>query len=140
MKKIDNYIDGKIVKGNSSNYLPVEDPSTGEIISEVILSDNKDFNLAVESSSNAFKEWSQITPLKRSRVLSKYKELIEKDINNLAELVSTEHGKTLDDAKGSVTKGWRLLNLHVAFHLLKGEYSQNVGSEIDSWSIRQPWV
>ncbi len=139
MKKIENYIDGNIVKGNSSNYIPVNNPSTGEIISEVILSDSKDFENTVNSSLRAFEIWSQVTPLKRSRIISKYKELIEKDLENLAKLVSLEHGKTLDDAKGSVTRGLEVVEFACGIpHLLKGEFSQNVGTEIDSWSIRQP--
>ena len=76
---------------------------------------------------------------KRSRVLSKYKELIEKDINSLAKLVSEEHGKTLDDAKGSVIRGLEVVEFACGIpHLLKGEFSHNVGNNIDSWSIRQP--
>ncbi len=139
MKKIENYIDGNIVEGNSSNYLPVDNPSTGEIISEVILSDFKDFDNIVNSSLRGFEIWSQVTPLKRSRIISKYKELIEKDLENLAKLVSLEHGKTLDDAKGSVTRGLEVVEFACGIpHLLKGEFSQNVGSDIDSWSIRQP--
>ena len=139
MKKIENYIGGKIVVGNSGKYLPVDDPSTGEIISEVILSDKKDFDNILDSSTKAFEEWSQVTPLKRSRVMSKYKELIEKDLENIAKLVSLEHGKTLDDAKGSVTRGLEVVEFACGIpHLLKGEYSQNVGTSIDSWSIRQP--
>ena len=139
MKKIENYIDGNIVKRNSSNYIPVNNPSTGEIISEVILSDSKDFENIINSSLRAFETWSQVTPLKRSRIISKYKELIEKDLENLAKLVSLEHGKTLDDAKGSVTRGLEVVEFACGIpHLLKGEFSQNVGTEIDSWSIRQP--
>ena len=139
MKKIENYIDGNIVKGNSSNYIPVDNPSTGEIISEVILSDSKDFDNAVNSSLRAFENWSQVTPLKRSRIISKYKEYIEKDLENLAKLVSLEHGKTFDDAKGSVTRGLEVVEFACGIpHLLKGEFSQNVGTDIDSWSIRQP--
>ena len=139
MKKIENYIDGNIVKGNSPNYIPVDNPSTGEIISEVILSDSKDFDNAVNSSLRAFENWSQVTPLKRSRIISKYKEYIEKDLENLAKLVSLEHGKTFDDAKGSVTRGLEVVEFACGIpHLLKGEFSQNVGTDIDSWSIRQP--
>jgi len=139
MKKIDNFIHGKIVTAKSEKYLPVEDPSTGEIISEVTLSNQEDFNDTVISSLKAFEEWSQVTPLKRSRIISKYKELIEKDLENIAKLVSMEHGKTLEDAKGSVTRGLEVVEFACGIpHLLKGEYSQNVGSEIDSWSIRQP--
>ncbi len=139
MKKIENFVDGKKIKGNSNKYLPIDDPSTGEIISEVILSNKKDFDNVLESSSKAYENWSQVTPLKRSRILSKYKELIEKNLENIAKLVSIEHGKTLDDAKGSVTRGLEVVEFASGIpHLLKGEFSQNVGTEIDSWSIRQP--
>ncbi len=139
MKKIENYIDGNKNKGDSSQYLSVDDPSTGETISEVILSNIKDFEKTVTSSLKAYEEWSNVTPLKRSRIISKYKELIEKDIENLAKIISQEHGKTLDDAKGSVTRGLEVVEFACGIpHLLKGEFSQNVGTEIDSWSIRQP--
>ena len=139
MKKIDNFINGNIVKGSSSNYIPVDNPATGEVIAEVIQSEAKDFENVVSSSVKAFEIWSQVTPLKRSRIISKYKELIEKDIENLAKLVSLEHGKTLDDAKGSVTRGLEVVEFSCGIpHLLKGEFSQNVGTDIDSWSIRQP--
>ena len=139
MKKIENYIDGKITTGNSKKYLHIDDPSTGEVISEVILSDDTDFEKTVQSSVKAFSEWSIVTPLKRSRIISKYKELIEKDLENLAKLISIEHGKTLDDAKGSVTRGLEVVEFACGIpHLLKGEFSQNVGTEIDSWSLRQP--
>ena len=138
MKKIENYINGN-KESNSNIFLPVIDPSTGEQISEVLLSNKDDFNSAIKSSQNAFDSWSKITPLKRSRIISKYKEFIEKDIENLAKLVSAEHGKTLDDAKGSVIRGLEVVEFACGIpHLLKGEFSQNVGSDIDSWSIRQP--
>ena len=79
MKKVQNYINGNITS-NSSRFLDVEDPSTGEIISKVVLSDQDDFDKTIISSNNAFEKWSEITPLKRSRIISKYKENIEKDI------------------------------------------------------------
>ena len=139
MKKVDNFTNGNIVKGSSLNYIPVENPATGEVIAEVIQSEAKDFENVVSSSVKAFEIWSKVTPLKRSRIISKYKELIEKDIESLAKLVSLEHGKTLDDAKGSVTRGLEVVEFSCGIpHLLKGEFSQNVGTDIDSWSIRQP--
>ena len=138
MKKIKNYINGNLI-GFSEKYLPVIDPSKGEEVSEVILSDSKDMEKVIESSRESFSEWSNTTPLKRSRIISKYKELIEKNIEHLAKLVSVEHGKTLDDAKGSVIRGLEVVEFACGIpHLLKGEYSQNVGTNIDSWSIRQP--
>lgn len=138
MKKIENYIDGKITS-KSKKYLLVSDPSTGEKIAEVVLSDSQDFTETIESSEKAFEEWSLITPINRSRIISKYKENIEKNIEYLAKIISQEHGKTLEDAKGSVLRGIEVVEFACGIpHLLKGEFSQNVGSNIDSWSIRQP--
>ena len=134
MKKIENYIDGKVTLGVSNKYLSVDNPSTGEIIAEVINSNKEDFNNLVNNSHKAYEEWSLVTPLKRSRIISKYKELIEKDLVNIAKIISEEHGKTLDDAKGSVTRGLEVVEFACGIpHLLKGEFSQNVGNEIDSW-------
>jgi NAD-dependent aldehyde dehydrogenases len=119
--------------------MPVFDPSTGEEISKVVLSNEEDFDIAIKNSKESQKEWADFTPLKRSRILSNYKSLIEKNLQEIAELVSKEHGKTLDDAKGSVTRGLEVVEFACGIpHLLKGEFSQNVGSNIDSWSIRQP--
>ncbi len=138
MKQINNFINGELVS-YSNNYLPVEDPSKGEVISEVVLSSKKDFDKTIESSKNAFHKWSNVTPLKRSRILSKYKEIIEKNIENLAQIVCEEHGKTFEDAKGSVIRGLEVVEFACGIpHLLKGEFSQNVGTNIDSWSMRQP--
>ena len=139
MKKIGNFINGKLIKGSSDNTIPVYNPTTGEIQSEVILSNNNDFDSAVESAKNAFVPWSNVTPLNRSRILSKYKNLLENNKEELAKLVCQEHGKTLDDAKGSVTRGIEVVEFACGIpQLLKGEFSQNVGANIDSWSIRQP--
>ncbi len=138
MKKINNYIHGN-KESFSKKDLSVFDPSTGEEISKVVLSDTQDFNKVIKSSNKAKFEWANITPLRRSRILSNYKNIIEKNLEDIAKLVSIEHGKTLDDAKGSVTRGLEVVEFACGIpHLLKGEFSHNVGSNIDSWSIRQP--
>ena len=138
MKIIKNYINGSEIS-ISKETIPVEDPSKGEKIADVVLSSEDDFNLAIKSAKNIQEEWSNTTPLKRSRILSNYKTLIEKNLNELAELISIEHGKTLSDAKGSVTRGLEVVEFACGIpHLLKGEFSQNVGTNIDSWSVRQP--
>ena len=138
MKKIGNYIDGKI-SFKSKDFTSVFDPSTGEELSKVVLSDLDDFNDVVNSSKKSQIQWAATTPLKRSRVISKYKTLIEDNLSELAELISKEHGKTLDDAKGSVIRGLEVVEFACGIpHLLKGEFSQNVGTGIDSWSVRQP--
>ena len=138
MKKIYNFIDGEKI-GYSNETLDVFDPSKGEKIAEVICSNEEDFKKTIESSKKSLIEWSATTPLKRSRILFKFKDLIEKNIDNLAEIISEEHGKTLEDAKGSITRGLEVVEFACGIpQLLKGQYSQNVGTNIDSWSIRQP--
>ncbi len=138
MKKIENYIHGKIIS-NSTKEQSVYDPSTGEEVSRVVLSNLEDFNKVIESSKKAQIQWAEFTPLKRSRIISKFKNLIEKNIRELAEAISKEHGKTLDDAIGSVTRGLEVVEFACGIpQLLKGEFSQNVGTNIDSWSVRQP--
>ena len=139
MKKIHNFINGKISEPESNTYSKVYDPSTGEEIAECLLSDHNDLNLALNSSKKAFLPWSNTTPLRRSRIISNFKNIIEHNIEDLAKTVSLEHGKTIDDAKGSITRGLEVVEFACGIpHLLKGEFSQNVGTGIDSWSIRQP--
>ena len=138
MKIIENYIHGKNIS-ESSKYLNVNDPATGEVISKVVMSDINDFNNVILSAKKAQIAWANITPLKRSRIISKYKNLIEENLEEIAKLISQEHGKTLEDAKGSVTRGLEVVEFACGIpHLLKGEFSQNVGTNIDSWSVRQP--
>ncbi len=138
MKVIHNYVNGKC-SSISTNFLPVDDPSTGEQIAKVVLSTKDDFKKIINSSKKAQLKWSETTPLKRSRILSNYKTLIEKNLDELASIISKEHGKTFLDAKGSVTRGLEVVEFASGIpHLLKGEFSQNVGTNIDSWSVRQP--
>ena len=138
MNKILNYINGK-KDAVSSNFQDIINPATGEKISEVVLSNEKDFEKSLNSSINSQIIWSDYTPLRRSRIISKFKELIEKNMDELAKLICEEHGKTFEDAKGSLTRGLEVVEFACGIpHLLKGEFSQNVGTNIDSWSIRQP--
>ncbi len=139
MYTVDNFIDGNKTSSRSDSFLPIFNPSTGEQQGKVINSNDEDIKNLINSSLLGFKEWSKFTPLKRSRILSKYKNLIEKNISDLAKTVSIEHGKTYEDAVGSVTRGLEVVEFACGIpHLLKGEFSQNVGTNIDSWSIRQP--
>ena len=138
MITVSNFINGKKIN-YSQEFQNFNDPSTGEIIGKVVLSNNKDLEAAVISAEKAQLEWSQITPLKRSRIMSDYKNIIEKNIEVLAEIICKEHGKTFEDAKGSVMRGLEVVEFACGIpHLLKGEFSQNVGTNIDSWSVRQP--
>ena len=138
MKEVSNYIHGKLTC-NSNKFQNIIDPSKGEEIGKVVLSNEKDFLLALESSKKSQVEWSNTTPLKRSRILAKYKNLIEDNMETLASIICKEHGKTFQDAMGSITRGLEVVEFAIGIpHLLKGEFSQNVGTNIDSWSVRQP--
>ena len=138
MRTVKNYINGSS-KAISTQTIDINDPSTGEKIAEVIMSSKEDFENAIQNLKKAQIAWSQTTPLKRSRILSRFKNLIEDNIDELASIVSKEHGKTFADATGSVTRGLEVVEFACGIpHLLKGEFSQNVGTNIDSWSVRQP--
>ena len=139
MKNIGSYVDGKIIEPTSTSLEKVFDSSTGEQIGNVLVPDKNFISKVVDSSKKAFDRWSKITPLKRSRVLFNYKKLLEENIDKMARVISIEHGKTFDDAQGSITRGIEVVEFATGIpHLLKGEFSQNVGSEIDSWSQRYP--
>ena len=139
MYQIQNYINGKYSDFNNKDNIDIYNPSTGEIIGSVVNSDSTELEKTIEVSKKAQLNWANFTPLKRSRIISKYKDLIEKNINNLAKIVSTEHGKTIDDAIGSITRGLEVVEFACGIpQMLKGEFTENVGSNVDSWSIRQP--
>ena len=140
MEIVENFIDGKVLSF-SKDLLPVINPATGDQIKSVINSGQKDFEEAVTSAIDSQKKWSKTTPLKRSRVLSSYKNILENNLDNLAEVISKEHGKTIEDAKGSLIRCIEVVEFASGIpHLLKGEFSQNVGTDIDSWSMRQPYI
>ncbi len=137
-KLINNYINGNEIS-KSNKFIDIFNPSTGEKIAKVVNSEKEDLEYCIQTSIIAQKKWMEVTPLKRSRIISKYISLIEKNIDELATIVSEEHGKTIDDAVGSITRGKEVLEFATGIpHLLKGQYSENVGSGIDSYSVRQP--
>ena len=139
MNLIQHYINGKVYKGSSSKKGKVYNPATGAQESEVILGTKSDLDHAVENAKLAFEKWSQVTPLQRARVIFKYKELIEKNYDELTKLIVSEHGKVYDDAKGSLTRGLEIVEFACGIpQMLKGEFTENVGTNIDSWSMRQP--
>ena len=139
MNLIQHYINGKIYKGSSSKKGKVYNPATGTQESEVILGIKSDLDFAVENAKLAFEKWSQVTPLQRARVIFKYKELIEKNYDELTKLIVSEHGKVYEDAKGSLTRGLEIVEFACGIpQMLKGEFTENVGTNIDSWSMRQP--
>lgn len=139
MNNIENYINGKLSPSNSGRTGPVFNPATGEQILSVGLSSTEETLAAIQTAQQAFETWKKITPLNRSRVLFKFKELIEKHSDELATLISQEHGKVFSDAKGEVTRGLEVVEFACGIpHLQKGEHSLNVGRGVDSFSLMQP--
>ena len=139
MSLIQHFVNGKSYKGNSNRKGKVFNPATGEQESEVILGSKEDLNNTVNIARKAFESWSLKPPLQRARVMFKFKELIERNSEEIAKLIVSEHGKVYEDAKGSLTRGLEVVEFACGIpQMLKGEFTENVGSEVDSWSIRQP--
>ena len=139
MNSIEHFINGKITKGSSKKTSKVFNPATGEQTAEVNLASQNDVNLAVEKAKQAFTDWSRKPPAQRARVIFKFKELIEKNSDEIIKLIVSEHGKVYEDAKGSLARGLEVVEFACGIpHLLKGEFTENVGTDVDSWSIRQP--
>lgn len=135
---VSHYINGQTVPDQTRSQV-LTNPSTGERIGHVSLGNAAIVERAVAAAKAAFLEWSAVTPLKRARILSQYKVLLEKNIDSLAKLVSTEHGKTLTDARGSVQRGIEVVEFVCGIpHLLTGSYTAEVATGVDSYSLKQP--
>ena len=139
MNLIQHFVGGELFSGSSDKKGKVFNPATGEQKSEVILANKSDLNKAVSIAKEAFESWSVKPALQRARVMFKFKELIEKNSEELTELIVSEHGKVYEDAKGSLTRGLEVVEFACGIpQVLKGEFSENVGTNVDSWSMRQP--
>jgi malonate-semialdehyde dehydrogenase (acetylating)/methylmalonate-semialdehyde dehydrogenase len=139
MKNLTHFVAGEPFAGSSERFGDVYNPATGEVTARVPFASPGDVNAAVAAAKAAFPAWSATSPLKRARILFKFKELCDKHADELAALVTAEHGKVLSDARGSVTRGIEVVEFACGIpHLLKGEFSENIGAGIDSFSLRQP--
>ena len=139
MRLIEHFIQGKKYSGDSKRVGKVFNPATGEQSAEVKLASLNDVDKAISSAKDAFNEWSKKPPLQRARVMFKFKELIEKNADELTKIIVSEHGKVYEDAKGSLTRGLEVVEYACGIpQMLKGEFTENVGTDVDSWSIRQP--
>jgi malonate-semialdehyde dehydrogenase (acetylating)/methylmalonate-semialdehyde dehydrogenase len=138
MKIIEHFIGGKKYSGTSKRFSSVYNPATGEQTAKVKLAHSDDLNKTVEIAKKAFLGWSNTPPLQRARVLFKFKELIEKNDDELIKIIVSEHGKVYEDAKGSLTRGLEVVEYACGIpQMLKGEFTENVGKNVDSWSLRQ---
>jgi len=139
MNIIEHFVNGKKFLGNSKRTSKVFDPATGEQSAEVKLASTQDVDTTVEAAKIAFASWSKKPPLQRARVMFKFKEIIEKNFEELTKIIVSEHGKVFDDAKGEITRGLEVVEFACGIpQLLKGEFTENVGTDVDSWSLRQP--
>ena len=139
MQEIMNYVDGQMVPGTSGRFTENSNPATGEPASRVPLASKEEMDAIIEKAAAAQVKWAATNPQRRARVMMKFGDLINQHMDELAELVSREHGKTLPDARGDVQRGLEVVEVCMgAPHMLKGEYMNDGGPGIDLYSMRQP--
>src|SRR5882757_8967616 len=139
MSDIHHYIEGKRAEGTSGRWGDVYNPATGEKSRRVAFAGAADVDKAVRAAAAAFPGWAATPALTRARILFKFRELLDREAGALARLITDEHGKVLSDAAGEVTRGTEVVEFACGIpHLLKGEFTEQVGRGIDSWSLRQP--
>src|SRR3954452_19157543 len=132
------WINGKPVS-SAGRHGEVFNPATGQVTRQVAFADAAVIDSAVKAATAALPEWRDTPPLRRSRVMQKFLQLLQRDQKALAKIVSEEHGKTLPDAMGSVQRGLEVVEFACGIpHLLKGEYAENAGTQVDTHTLRQP--
>jgi malonate-semialdehyde dehydrogenase (acetylating)/methylmalonate-semialdehyde dehydrogenase len=139
VRELTHFVGGKAVTGTSGRFSDVYNPSTGEIQARVPLANAEEVEAVITNAEEAQILWSSWNPQRRARVLAKFLTLVERDLDKLARLLSSEHGKTVADAKGDIQRGVEVIEFAVGGpHLLKGEYTTGAGTGIDVYSMRQP--
>ena len=137
--EVPHYIGGKTLNKKSAEIRAITNPAFGEVIGSVSLADLALCDMAITEAKAAFPAWAATTPLKRARILFKFRELMEKYHTDLARIITREHGKTLDDAKGSVARAIEVVEFHCGLVTqLQGTLSVDVSSDMDCYTIRQP--
>jgi malonate-semialdehyde dehydrogenase (acetylating) / methylmalonate-semialdehyde dehydrogenase len=127
------------INNSAAEHAPVFEPSTGRVQAEVTLGDAETVNIAVKAAQKAQKDWAAMNPQRRARVLFNFKALVEKEMETLAALLSSEHGKVIADSKGDIQRGLEVIEFSCGIpHLLKGDYTQGAGPGIDVFSARVP--
>jgi malonate-semialdehyde dehydrogenase (acetylating)/methylmalonate-semialdehyde dehydrogenase len=139
MRTIGHRIGAGETSGSSTQTAPVFNPATGEQQAEVVLADAQDVDRAVQAARAAFETWGDVSVTRRARVMFNFRDLIAKHTTDIARVISSEHGKVLDDAKGEVIRGMEIVEYACGIpQLLKGEYSDQVSTDIDAFSFREP--
>src|SRR2546429_8536979 len=139
MREIGHFIGGKPVKGASGRYGDVFNPNTGEVQAKLAFAKRAEVEHAIAVAQAAFPAWSATNPQRRARVLMKFIDLVQKEFEDLAKLLSSEHGKTVADSKGDLQRGLEVIEFACGIpHLIKGEFTEGGGPGIDLFSLRQP--
>lgn len=139
MRRIEGFIGGKLVKATSGREGDVFNPNTGEVQARVSFATTEDVDTAVQAAAKALPGWSATNPQRRARVMFEFKRLVEANMQQLAELLSSEHGKVVADSKGDIQRGLEVIEFACGIpHALKGEYTEGAGPGIDVYSMRQP--
>jgi malonate-semialdehyde dehydrogenase (acetylating) / methylmalonate-semialdehyde dehydrogenase len=139
LERLPLWIGGRAAPARTTRYGEVTNPATGEVLRHVPFATTEDVAAAVAAAAGALPAWKAAPALRRARVLMRFRDLLETHKKDLARLVSQEHGKTVADAEGSITRGIEVVEFATGIpHLLKGEFSDSVGTEVDGFSLRQP--
>jgi malonate-semialdehyde dehydrogenase (acetylating)/methylmalonate-semialdehyde dehydrogenase len=139
VRTIEHWIGGKVTSASSIRTAPVWNPATGRQQAQVVLATSSDVDEAVSAAAAAFAEWSQASLSKRTKVLFAYRELVNRHQDELAALITDEHGKVLSDARGEVQRGLEVVEFACGIpQLLKGDYSDQASTGVDTFSFREP--
>ena len=139
MKELEHFINGRRVRGESGRFGDVYNPATGEIQARAPFASAEEVDCAVQGALAAQPAWAAVNPQRRARVMLEFVRLLQRDMDKLAAAISSEHGKTLPDARGDVQRGLEVVEFCIgAPQLLKGEYTDSAGPGIDMYSMRQP--
>jgi malonate-semialdehyde dehydrogenase (acetylating)/methylmalonate-semialdehyde dehydrogenase len=136
---VGHFIQGRVTPDDGKRMQPVFSPTTGQVARLVALADANDVNAAVAASHAAFPKWADMPPVRRARVMFKFLELMNQHRDTLAAMITAEHGKVFTDAQGEVTRGIEIVEFACGIpQLLKGDYTEQVSTAIDNWTLRQP--
>jgi malonate-semialdehyde dehydrogenase (acetylating)/methylmalonate-semialdehyde dehydrogenase len=138
-KEVHHFIAGEVVTGNSGNFGEIYNPATGDVTGQVALANAAEVESAIKSASDALPAWAATPPAKRAQVMFAFRDLLKKNAGKIAEAISAEHGKTIEDAHGEAARGQEVVEFACGIpHLLKGDYSDSVAAGVDSVAVRQP--
>ena len=139
LREVMHFIGGRTVAGASDRFADVFDPAEGRVAARVPLAAPREVDAAVAAAKAAAPAWAETAPLKRARVMFKFKQLLDQHHDELAELITREHGKVFSDAKGEVMRGIEVVEFACGIpNLLKTDFTDQIGGGIDNWNLRQP--